>query len=196
MVTKDETRAAVARSVLSDSRVPSDDIDVLLQEADQDGQDAVKTVPLLLVRFESDSEQTERNTDLVGFDLDDDGNQVAQIYERQWEGELIVEVWTAAVSRFDVDELGKTVQSVLYGFDTKASNDPLIDENGDEIDGIWKFSMTSSRRVDDLAQTPTVRRWRNIVEIYGSHQYKAPEKPVIETIDQDPDTSSDNSDES
>jgi len=82
MVTKDETRAAVARSVLSDSRVPSDDIDVLLQEADQDGQDAVKTVPLLLVRFESDSEQTERNTDLVGFDLDDDG--VAKYCRNIW----------------------------------------------------------------------------------------------------------------
>jgi len=184
MVTKDETRAAVARSVLADPRVPSDDIDVLLQEADQDGQDAVKTIPLLLIRFESDSEQNERNSDFAGFDLDDDGNRVAEVYERQWEGELIVEVWTAAVSRFDIDELGKTVQSVLYGFDTKSSNDPLIDENGDEIDGIWKFSVTGSRRVDDLAQTPTVRRWRNIVEVYGSQQYKTPAQSSLDNVNQ------------
>jgi|APHM01.1.fsa_nt_gi hypothetical protein len=183
MVTKDKTRKAVAYSILNDPRVPSD-IDVLLEEADPDGQNAAKTIPLLNITFDSDSKFNQRNTELVGYKLDDNGNRVAEIYERRWEGELFVESWTADASNVDADELGTTIQSVLYGFDTKSSNDTLIDPDGNPVDDIWRFSVRGGRRIDDLSNTPTVRRWRNRVEVYGAEQYKTPAQTPLEGVNQ------------
>jgi len=182
MVTKPEGRKLIARNVLTDPRVP-DELDVIVQEADSDGSDATKSLPLLLVVLDSADRFAGVNTELVGHKLNDDDERVAKIYERQWQAEARIEVWTAEGSSHDADTLGSTIHDVLYGHDTKSSDDPFLDASNNEVESLWHFHINSGRRVDDLIQTPTVRRWRILADVYGSHTYIGSTQEPIQSID-------------
>jgi len=182
MVTKPQARQLLARAVLTDTRIPSE-MDVIIREADSDGSDATKTLPLLLVVFDSGDRFAGVNTDLVGHELNENDERVAEIYERQWEAEARIEVWTAEGSSYEADELGSKVHDVLYGYDTKTSDDPFLDASENEVESLWHFHINSGRRVDDLIQTPTVRRWRIEADVYGSHKYKGSTQEPIQSVD-------------
>lgn len=178
MVTQPEAREAIARAVSGDSRMPSD-LDVLLQEPDGDGRDAQKTLPLLIVQFEETARPDRKTTDVVGYKQNEDGDNVARIFEKEWSAQARIELWTADGSRYDVDNLGRTLTSVLYGYDTTTTNDPFLDDNGEEIEELWHFSLNEGFRADNLTQTPTVRRWRQFADVYGCELYVEDEQPTI-----------------
>jgi|APHM01.1.fsa_nt_gi hypothetical protein len=182
MVTQQKAREHIARAVLTDPRMPSE-LDFLLQEADSSGSDAYKTLPLLLVEFESTSRPDHRNSNLVGYKQNNAGERIAEVFEREWEATAHIELWTADGSDYDVDELADTLISILYGYETKTTDDPFLDENGDTVDGLWHFELQDGFRADDLVQTPSVRRFRQVAHVYGAHEYVSEEIPPVEVVD-------------
>lgn len=181
MVTQPKAREHLARAVLTDPRMPSE-LDVLLQEADGDGRDGAKTLPLLLVEFDQTSRPDKKTTSLVGYKTDDDGNRIAKVYEDEWQATAHVELWTADGSTYDVDTLGNTLTSVLYGYQTRTTDDPFLDSNGDPVPDMWHFDLLDAFRADDLVQTPTVRRWRQRAEVYGAQEYVEQEQPPVTSV--------------
>jgi hypothetical protein len=191
MVTQQEARDAIARSVVNDGRLQDHldsgvTVDTITQEADGGGSDAVKTLPLLLVVFDSSEKENYRNTELVGYKTNSDGERVAKIYEREWVAEARIELWTAdrADNHDGIDTLSDALVSILYGYETRTSNDDFLDENGDPIEGLWHFSLGEGLRNDDTSQTPTVRRWEQIAEVYGAQRYVGEEQPPITSTNQ------------
>lgn len=191
MVTQPEAREVIAQNIVTDSKFDkhlgsSVTFDTITQEADGSGQDAAKTLPLISVTFSSAEESNYKNTDLVGYKLDADDNRIAEIYEREWEAEATIQLWTADGSDniSGVDQIADTLLSVLYGYDSSASNDDFVDENDNPVKGIWNFSLTGGVREDDLAQTPTVRRWEQTAEVYGFERYVTPEDVSVTSVDQ------------
>lgn len=182
MVSQPEARDAIVRAVTNDSRMP-DELDTITQEADGSGRDAQKTLPLLLVVFDSTSKPQNHNSEFVGYEKDFDGNNIARIYERQWEAEARIELWTADGSEYNIDTLSDKLVSILYGYEARATDDQFVDEDGNPIEGLWNFELTGGGRDDDLVQTPTVRKWTQNADVYGSELYTGPTGEPIKTVD-------------
>jgi hypothetical protein len=170
MVTKPEARELIARAVLEDSRMPAE-LDVILQEPDAEGRDAVKTLPLLLVELDEVERPAVTNSDFVGYKKNDSGERVAEVYESEWQATARIELWTADGSDNNVDRLGETLHEVLYSHDSRGTDEFFTDENGDAVKSLWNFSLRDGQREDDLIQNPSVRRWRQLADIYAARFY-------------------------
>lgn len=181
MVTQTKAREHIARAILADSRMPSE-LDVILQEADGEGQDAAKTLPLLLVEFSQSSRPEYKNTEFVGYEYNDDGEQTSRIFERDWEATAHIELWTADGSAHNIDELADTLVSVLYGYETGTTDDLFFDENNNTVEDLWHFKLQEGFRADELTQTPSVRRWRQVAEVHGSQMYQSEAQPPIRDV--------------
>lgn len=182
MVTKPEARELIARAVLQNSRMPSE-LDVILREPDAEGKDATRTLPLLLVELDEVSRPEVTNSDFVGYKQDDAGNDVAKVFESEWEATARIELWTAAGSSYDVDELGEKIHEVLYSYDSRGADEYFTDADGFPVTSFWNFSLGDGSREDDLTQTPTVRRWRQLADVFGARYYVSTESPPIREIE-------------
>jgi hypothetical protein len=182
MVTKPEARELIARAVLQDTRMPSE-LDVILREPDADGKDATKTLPLLLVELDEVSRPEVTNSDFVGYKQDNSGNDVARVFESEWEATAQIELWTAAGSSYDVDELGEKLHEVLYSYDSRGTDECFTDADGSAVTSFWNFSLGDGSREDDLTQTPTVRRWRQLADVYGARYYVEDEEEPIREVE-------------
>jgi hypothetical protein len=183
MVSQPEAQDAIVRGITNDSRMP-DELDTITQEADGSGRDAQKTLPLLLVVFDSTTKPQNHNSEFIGYEQDANGDDIARIYERQWEAEARIELWTADGSEYNIDSLSDDLVAILYGYEARATDDYFPDENGDPIKELWNFELTGGGREDDLVQTPTVRRWRQTATVYGTEFYTGPEQPPIKSTNQ------------
>lgn len=181
MVTKPEARELIARAVLQDSRMPSG-LDVILQEPDAEGSDATKTLPLLLVELDDVSRQSVTNSDFVGYKEDSDGNEIARIFESEWEATARIELWNAEGSEYNIDRLGEKVHEVLYSYDSRGTDEFFTDSDGNRVKSLWNFSLGDGSRDDDLTQTPTVRRWRQLADVYGARYYVEDEAVPIREV--------------
>jgi hypothetical protein len=181
MVTKPEARELIARAVLQDTRMP-EELDVILQEPDSEGSDATKTLPLLLVELDEVERPAVMNSDFVGYETNDDGERVARVYEVEWEGVARIELWSADGSSYDIDSLGEKLHEVLYSYDSRGTDEFFTDESGNPVESLWNFSLRDGQREDDLTQTPTVRRWRQLADVYGARYYVEQEQEPIRDI--------------
>lgn len=180
MVTQPQARELIARAVLQDTRI-TDDLDVILQEPDGEGSDSQKTVPLLYVSFTETTEPDVYNSDLVDYKTNDDGERVARIFGAEWEAVAQIEIWTADRSRHDIDELGEQLHSILYAYDSSSLDRSFQNADGMAVPGLWNFSLQDGGREDDLTQTPTVRRYRQLADVYGTRYYvETPSEPIRE----------------
>jgi hypothetical protein len=181
MVTKPEARELIARAVLQDTRMPAE-LDVILQEPDAEGKDATKTLPLLLVELDDVERPAVTNSDFVGYKENDGGEQIARVFESEWEATARIELWTADGSSFDIDTLGEKLHEVLYSYDSRGTDEFFTDADGNPVESLWNFSLRDGQREDDLVQTPTVRRWRQLADVYGARFYVEEEQEPIRDL--------------
>jgi len=182
MVTKPEARELIARAVLQDTRMPSE-LDVIIQEPDAEGKDATKTLPLLLVELDDVERPDVTNSDFVGYEENNNGEQIARVFESEWEATARIELWTADGSSFNIDTLGEKLHEVLYSYDNRGTDEFFTDENGNPVESLWNFSLGDGQREDELTQTPTVRRWRQLADVYGARYYVEEEQEPVRDVD-------------
>jgi len=141
-------------------------------------------LPLVEVSMGSMLDISDVNTDLVGYSTDDDGNQIGRIYQSLYTQELQVSVWTAHGSKYDVGELSNVVRQELYKHTTAGPDIPIRHPSDDrQLDEVWRFWLTEASRTDDLATSPSLRRWQEIIQISASEQFEAiPSEDPIEKV--------------
>lgn len=186
MVTPSEVLSAIERSLQSNSSVP-DELSYLLHEADSSSSDADVTLPLVEIQITNNDRVHLLNTEFAGYKTDDNGNQTGYVYHSEYELLLQIDVWTASGGDHEVNNLGDIVRNALYTHSSFGPQQPFADENGDDIDEIFRFSMEEETRADDLISTPTIRRWRIDAEVWAYEQFTTDEDYIVSIDLSDPD---------
>jgi hypothetical protein len=168
---------AVTRSVANSGELPAE-ISVLLQEADTSSDDADVDLPLLEVTPIDVENVVVNNSDLVGFITDDNGNRTGRIYYSEYEMRIQLDLWTTRNDGYDPDDLGESLRDALYPYSSYGPQQSFLDDEQNPIDQITYFRLGTGERVDDLIQTPTVRRWSQEVELWGCEEFRTDEEYI------------------
>lgn len=128
-------------------------------------------LPLIEVSMGVQVEIDESNTDFVGFRKDDDGNNIGRVYETLYSQELNVSVWTAQGSKYSPRKMSSAVRDALYNYTTTGPQETLPHPDIGPLDEVWRVKVTEGEHTDDLGTSPTLRRWREIVQINASERY-------------------------
>ena len=188
MVTQREA-VDVIRDTLSGHPDLPEDMSYLIREADPDGEDAAVSVPLIEIQDVTNERDDPSNSNLVGYQTTDDGARTGQIYETKWEMRLQLDIWTAAGSDYEVDNLAKILRRILYTYDSRGAGAPFKDTEGNIVEDIYDFSMQEGERNDSLVETHSVRRWRQYARVRGAEQFIVPEtEPPIAGFTESTDT--------
>lgn len=169
MVTNREATQIIGRTVAEHPDMP-DELSYITHEADTDGEDSVVSVPVIELQDIETERDDPSNSNFVTYLTNDQDQRVAELYETKWEMELRMDIWTAARSSFDVDELGKTLRKILYTYDSRGPDQQFVDDDGTVENGIYDFSLRDGGREDSLTETPSVRRWRQFARVRGAEQ--------------------------
>lgn len=182
MVTQSESRRILADTILAADQMP-EAVDPLLREPDGSGADANIELPVLIITYGEESGTSDhRNTEFVGYKENSSGQQIAEVYETQWTASVDMQLWTSDRSDWDVDDLGRRLYDVLYAYQTSGPDKTFTDESGNPVESLWHFSLDDGYRDDDLAVTPTVRRWRQTATLRGARYYVGEEQvPIAES---------------
>ena len=169
--------------------------DFLKYEEDMLGEDANVSLPLVQLDQITVDYLNEWNTDRIGYMVNDQGQQVGRVYHNEYELSLEIDLWTAAQSRYDVNELGTALRRWLYRHDKGSAGVPLPfemgeyyieDDDGNQVrlDDVWDFRLVSAERADDITGSPTIRRWRYQIDIASFEAFgvEADDPPVEDTV--------------
>lgn len=170
---------AVARGI-ADAGVLPDDMGLVLHEADLESEDANVAMPTLEIQLTNNDRVHLHNTDLVGWTTDVDGNKAGRVYHAEYELTLEINIWTAAGGDHDANELGNKLRNALYQYASHGPGQKFTYDDGERIDDIFRFEISTGARADDLIQTPTVRRWRQEVELWAYEEFTTTEDYIVD----------------
>jgi hypothetical protein len=180
MVSPRDAMEAVAQNVAQSGELPPE-MSLLLHEADQTASDADVEMPLLEIQPVEVEHVILNNDDFVGYATDNDDNQIGRIYLSDFEMGISLNIWTSVDDQYDPDDLGERLRSALYPHSSYGPQEPFLDEDRNPIDQITHFRLDTGERVDDLLQTPTVRRWSQEVELWGYEEFRT-DKDYIASV--------------
>lgn len=146
----------------------SDRVSFVKHELDSEGEDSDVYLPIVEIQPITMINLNDFNTDFVGYKHDEDGNQIGRIYQSRYEMDVQLDVWTAARSEDDPNEIGGEIRTTLYPYTSSVSEKEFP---GD----VWKFSFLEGNPNQDLTMSPSVRRWEQDIEIWSYEQFDTTE---------------------
>lgn len=183
MASQTEAIEIIRDNIDRDDRIP-DEMEYVIHEADPSNTHANVSLPLIEFQMLDTTRDDLNNTNRTEFVYDSNGNRVGEIYQLKWKMRLQMDIWTAQGSDYDPSELGKVLRTVLYDHDVKGPAEPFETDEGEPFDDIWDFQIEQGERVDDLTQTPTIRRHRQFATVRGYEEYRRTGQDTIKTVDQ------------
>ena len=166
----------------------------LKYEADTQGEDADIKLPLIQLKPIDVDFINQWNTDRVGYIVEENSIgeefRTGEVYHNEYTMTVEIDLWVAAQSKYDVNELGTSLREWLYSHDNGSISLPVPNGNGEYIiedeDGnrirpnrVWGFEIETAERVDDTTFSPTIRRWRYVVDINAYEVYETGEKSPV-----------------
>lgn len=167
MVRPDTTLKSIVTAIKESGRLPNATT-YSIYEIDSDGGQANLRPPIVEVTTQDVIRSSPHNTDQVGFETDDNGNEIGYIFQTKFEMPFSIDVWTAEGGPHDPHEIGEQVRYALYEYDDFQYGQPLPDPDNPSVplDEIEKFMIGDGGVRNDLSMTPALRRWRQTGEVW------------------------------
>lgn len=159
----DQVCDTIALTLQQSGRLPAVDT-YLTVEAGDEHVDI--TLPYIEVRPIDVIRARTRNTDFVGYETDDQGNQIGKIYYVLFEMSAQIDIWTVRRGPYDPYAMGGRTRKALYKHDAYVEGEPFTDAEGQTIDDISWFSVGDGERRDDLTTADQLGRWIQEVDIH------------------------------
>lgn len=129
-------------------------------------------LPLVEVSLGTKLQISEMNSDFTGARLDESGNEIGKNFVSLYSQDITIAVWTAHASKYSPRELSDEVRTALYAHTTTGPRQPLLDPVDESpLDEVWRFVITEGSHTDDLATSPTLRRWEETIQVFASERY-------------------------
>lgn len=185
MVSSRQAITIISDTLQRSSKLPKE-MSYVLREPDPDGEDASVSVPVVVLQDTETNRDDPSHTNLRGYMENDSGERIGRIYRTSWEMSLQIDIWTAAGSDYNADNLGRQLHEILYAYDTRGPDKTFVKEDGEHVDQIYDFALQDGSRNDSLDQTPSVRRWRQTARVRGVEQLtEIAEEPPVRKVTQE-----------
>lgn len=169
MVHSREALKIIANTLRDSPKFP-EEMSYILREPDPDGQDSAVSIPVTVLKDINIDRDDPSNSTFVDYLENSSGERVGKVYETKWEMIIEIDIWTAAGSEYNVDEIGEQLHEVLFAYDSRGPAKTFRDDSGEARELIYDFSLQDSERNDSLDQSPSVRRWRQRARVRGAEQ--------------------------
>jgi hypothetical protein len=184
MVQSREALKIITDTLRRSGKMP-EEMSYILHEPDPEGQDSAVSVPVVVLQDTETTRDDPSNDNIAGYMENDDGERIGTAYETKWEMSVQIDIWVAAGSDYNVDELGQKLHEVLYMYDTRGPDKTFVDEDGEACELLYDFTLQDGNRNDNLDQTPSVWRWRQLARVRGAELLTtSSENPPIKDVTQ------------
>lgn len=163
MVTPIEIVEAVERGIQQSGRLPAE-MSYLTRTPDTQGVDSWVTYPAVVITQVSVQRDEDRSTDLVGYHTNAQNQRIGRIWDMTFEMEIQVDLYVAAGSSHNVDDLSDRLDRALWRYDSQMRDDLLPAADGSGMSEVWNFTLGQRRTADNLSKSPSERR--NIKSVY------------------------------
>lgn len=178
MVRPRQLLSAIRNSVETSGTLP-DSTSYLEREPATTGQDGNIKLPVCTFQTIGSIRLPDFNTDQVEVIQDSDGNNIGRRYHAQYRMDVQIDLWVAQGSSYDADVLGDRMRRILYQHDSAGPDEPLRDEDGQELSNVWRFEVGDGERRDDVAMTPSLRRWMQEINIWANEVFETTEDYIV-----------------
>jgi len=167
-------------------------------ELDGEGRHSDIEPPILEFSVESIDRDLSRNSETVGMEYDDDGNEIGYCFTQWFDAVIHVELFTVEATSFNHRELDRQLRRTLIQFDDPRSplrfSRPYGDntygqlpdpENPSEsLDGVSWVVPTLSEPSHEFSMNPSTRTRQHTLEISFQHEYRTTELGIdYETVE-------------
>lgn len=135
-------------------------------EIDDDGEDADLYLPAVEIQPIDVIRDSGPSSDLVDYVTNDQGERIGRLLDVYYNMQVQIDIWTIPDSDYEnANVLGKKLQKALYKYDDSVGQRLLPEGNGTVLNEVDSFLVANGERADDLSPHPSVRRWRQTVEL-------------------------------
>lgn len=159
-----------------------DSVTYIVQEADFDGTNANLKLPVIQLTPVTSARITDFNTDQVSVVEDDNGNAIGRRFHAEYQMTIQIDVLTVDGRTRDdesIQSLSDSIRRALYQYDSAGIDNPVPDKNGKATDSIWRFVSNQGQRADDESMNPTLRRWRQDVDLWSYEEFTTTEDYIV-----------------
>ncbi|AGM11346.1 hypothetical protein M199_gp016 [Halogranum tailed virus 1] len=174
MATPTEILYHVRDALKASGELPSS-TSYIVQEHDGGGIEGNLKLPVVQITPVTSVNLNEFNTDLSGYVTDENGNEVGRIYHAEYQMTVQIDVITVDRRTSEdeqIEQLSTNLRNALYWYDSAGPSRQLAES-------VWKFSVEDGERVDDTTTTPTMRRWRQDVDLWTYEEFDTTEDYIV-----------------
>lgn len=170
MVTANTLLESLATTCRRSDAVPSD-VTYATVELDAEGEHSDVSLPVVEFYITDIDRNRNRNTEVVGRELDDTGAEIGYVYEQWFDAYVSVDISTVPQTQLTHRELDQRVRRALYRHDTHGPGEPLPKPNSTGVLGDVAWIHTDEiSRANDFGMSPSVRGRQIDLEIGFTHQ--------------------------
>jgi hypothetical protein len=184
MVTANTILESFAYSCRQSDIVPND-VTFATVELDSEGEHSDVSLPVVEIFVTNIERSQERNTERVGVECDDAGNEIGYVYTQWFTLNARVMISTVPQTRHTHRDLDRAIRKSLYRHDSYGPRQALPDpnESGTLSDIDW-VHVNEIRRDNDFSLSPSVRGRQFDVEIGFTHEITSSDLGIdYETVD-------------
>lgn len=165
---------SLAKALHESGRLP-DETTYATLEIDPEGKQANVTPPVVEITVETLQRETNRNTELVNYETDSNGNHIGKIYRSSFILLVRFDCWSADGDSYDSRDMGNQLRDALALYDSRKMGEtlPHPDSGKNTLDDVWNVAVGETSRPNDLSMTPALRRTRTLVECRFSDEYSS-----------------------
>lgn len=160
-------------------------------ELDFNGQHSAVNPPVVEIRPVDYARNQRHNTDFIGYEHNDAGEQIGRIYQANFEMPIAISVLVASQSSHDDREIMSQIRTALWYYDSSMMSNPLPSPSGTgTLSEITELTVGQAEPQNDLSLSPGLRRTQQLVdtrfvERVSTVDYGGPDTPIrsVETAD-------------
>lgn len=172
MVHPNEILEGLKTACSSSDRLP-DSVTYATVELDAESEHANVSLPIIEYKIEDIDRNLSRNTERVGVELDEAGNEIGEIYQSWFDMRVTASVITASRGEQNHRSLDQDLRDVLVLYDDHTLGLSLPDPHGpsETLTGVSQFQVGKITPNHDFSTSPTMRARELTLYISFVHDY-------------------------
>lgn len=158
---------------------------------DGDGEHKDVSPPVIEFSVDSVDRDTSRNTERVGLEFDDAGNEIGYIYRPWFDAVVNAEVLSVSGTQYNHRELEQQLRLALYRYDKRGVGEQIPDpsDTTSGLRGVSWVRVDSIQPDRDFSTSPTVRTRNSSISVGFEHEISTSdlgiEYDTVEDVDFD-----------
>lgn len=159
-------------------------------ELDAEGEHSNVAPPIIEFTIDSIERTRNRNTEKVGVETDDNGNEIGYVFERWFDMIVVAEVFVVTQTTETHRGLEQDLRDTMYVYDKYGMDRPLPDpstQDNSVLGDVNWFVIIETEPENDFSMNPSIRTRTVEFEVGFSHEFRTTDLGIeydqVESVD-------------